>query len=886
MLRSNLFKRFSKKKFEDAGTVTKPEETGLSIPTVEDIKKNFGINNPFVLDSYTTPEQPKGTVSTTESSFAPGTFSDLVKSPMFTTGFSPLNPYDINPKTPEPEQGPMTKEQSDYFVLDQSMPETKTPETKEDNRPAMVSLGLLGFNALLGKNEDLKNQQSFNESIQQRNSKPINDYNFKYGPNSSGGTEFQPTIKAEMGAKINKRYASEGMNDVEIEGGEFIQLPNLETEMAEGPSHENGGIPTNLPNQTRVYSNNLKPEGSKKTFAQIAKNYDTTSYKKILDNNFAKQVDKDTAQIMMQRNQKILDQLFSDQQAMNGNSNGELEAKNGAGINNPGFKSLPGYVQAKIMSNMADGGVDDPLDELPRVKAIDPLNLAAMSTLNAIDPAQESFRPFAMPGGQVPPANKMEYFERAYSDILSQKLKPRATMDDPSGDLPSVKAIDPTNVEAMKTLAQLESQSNVGAQGNPTSSASPAMTAAAKTSNIAARSKNAMFDPTKPAMPAHTGPEKQFLTGIDPSIDPSLQMVPGVQPSLGTGVYGEASNIETFTKNYGWYLDDLKASGETFDPKNEGSVRRAQVAFTEEAYNRFRREGLSEEEARSKADEVGFTAVKGLQNSVDDMLGLYTATRVLPESKKTPTPVTPGDKPFMDLIDGETPQPEKGKSTTSRTGETPKGTPGRTFTPAGSPAKGKYIPGQFPLYQAIPEAMGLAQAQQIYPYAIPEIDSPYVRPQTLNIQSQLQDIDSMATATQRAGGDPLTTYIAGLDAKQKAFQAKQNFDAQGRSQADMANAQTRMQADQINAQYFDRVYNNLVGQARDAQSAEKQAAIASLTNKKAKFTQDETKKSAYINALMENYDVDSKGNFTLKPGKNPVINSNPAKTAKKGMYKK
>ena len=480
----------------------------------------------------------------------------------------------------------------------------------------------------------------------------------------------------------------------------------------------------------------------------------------------------------------------------------------------------------------------------------------------------------------------IDYFQKAYSDILSQKLNPRGTMVDPSGDLPSVKAIDPLNLAAQTTLNQLNSQYNINQEGTlTTNSTSPAMTAAAKTSNIAARSKNAMFDPTKPGMPAHTGPEKQFLTGIDPSIDPSLQMVPGVQPSLGTGVYGQASNIETFTKNYGWYLDDLKASGETFDPKNEGSVRRAQVAFTEEAYNRFRREGLSEQEARTKADEVGFTAVKGLQNSVDDMLGLYTATRVLPESKKTPAP-TPENKPYMDLFDGETPQPETGKSNISRTGETPKGTPGRTFTGPGTPAKGKYIPEEFPLYQALPEAMGLAQSQQIYPYAIPEIDAPYVRPQTLNIQSQLQDIDSMATAAQRAGGDPLTTYIAGLDAKQKAFQAKQNYDAEGRSRADMANAQMSMSADQINAQYFDRVYNNLVGQARDAQSAEKQAAIANLTNKKAKFTQDETKKSAYINALMENYDVDSKGNFTLKPGKNPFINSNPAKNAKKGMYKK
>jgi hypothetical protein len=882
MLKNRLFKRYGTKKFQDAGTVTKPEETGLSIPTIEDIKKNFAINNPFVLDSYTTEEQPKGTVSTGTNSFAPGTFSDLVKSPLFTTGFSPLNPYDVNPKTPEAEQGPMTKEQSDYFVLDQTTPQTTTP--KENNTPAMVSLGLLGFDALLGKSEDLKNQQKLNESIQQRKSKPEYSYNFMYGPTTSGGTEFQPTIKAEMGAKINKRYASEGINDVEIEGGEFIQLPNLDTEMAEGPSHSNGGIPTNLPNQTRVYSNNLKPEGSKKTFAQIAKNYDTTSYKKTLDNTFAKQVDKDTAQIMMQRNQKILDQLFSDQQAMNGNSNGELEAKNGAGINNSGFKSLPGYVQAKIMSNMADGGVDDPLDELPRVKAIDPLNLAAMSNINAIDPIQESFRPLAMPGGQVPPATKMEYFQRAYSDILSQKLKPRATMDDPTGDLPSVKAIDPLNLAAMTTLNQLESQSNIGTSGNPTTSnttpnASPAMTAAAKTSNIAARSKNALFDPTKPGMPAHTNPESQFLTSIDPSLNPSLETVPGVQTSLGTGVYGEPSNIDIFNKNYSWYLDDLKASGETFDPSKEGDVRRAQVAYTEEAYNRFKKQGIGEEEARKKADEIGFVATKSLQNSVDDMLGRYTATRILPENTP-PTPVTPGEKPAMDLIDGQTPQPEKAKSTTTQT------TTGRTFTGPGAPAKGKYIPGQFPLYQAIPEAMGLAQSQQIYPYAIPEIDAPYVRPQTLNIQSQLQDIDSMATAAQRAGGDPLTTYIAGLDAKQKAFQAKQNYDAEGRSRADMANAQMSMSADQINAQYFDRVYNNLVGQARDAQSAEKQAAVASLTNKKAKFTQDETKKSAYINALMENYDVDSKGNFTLKPGKNPVINSNPAKTAKKGMYKK
>ena len=748
MLRSNLFKRFSKKKFEDAGTVTKPEETGLSIPTVEDIKKNFGINNPFVLDGYTTPEQPKGTVSTTESSFAPGTFSDLVKSPMFTTGFSPLNPYDINPKTPEPEQGPMTKEQSDYFVLDQSMPETKTPETKEDNRPAMVSLGLLGFNALLGKNEDLKNQQQFIESIQQRNSKPINDYNFKYGPNSSGGTEYQPTIKAEMGAKINKRYASEGMNDVEIEGGEYIQLPNLETEMASGPSHSNGGIPTNLPDQTRVYSNNIKPEGSKKTFAQIAKNYDITPYKKTLENPFAKQVDKDTASLMMQRNQKILDELFRDQQILNGDSNGEIEAKNGAGIDNPGFRALPKNVQEKILAEMKYGGV-----------------------------TKKETTPLVMLDG---------------SDV-------------------------------------------------------------------------------KEPIPTYQPGTRAKVAKMDPKTSLLVAEVPGLQSTLPSGVYGQESNLDLFKKNYDWFIKDLEAQGETFDPKNKDQMRRAQVAYTEEVRNRALKAGYTPEEADKFASEMGFVPEEGSQRSIDSKLGLYTASRQLPNFE----PKTPGTTPT----------------------EAAQNTSGTKVSDAQAAKTGKYTPGNFPLYQAIPEAMGLAQAQEIYAYGIPEIDAPYVRPQTLNIQSQLQDIDNMGTAAIRGGADPNMAYIAGLDAKQKAFQNKQNYDAEGRSRADMANAQMSMSADQFNAQAFDRVYNNLVGQARDAQSAEKQAAVASLTNKKAKFVQDENLKAMGVPLVAPGFNITSEGKITLPEDaramfefynymKEKESKAAPKTTAKKGMYKK
>jgi len=715
---------------------------------------------------------PEGTITSEGTTYEPGTFNDASKT---------LNFLYSNTGTKANEGQPK-------------------PEENQDNQTRdAISLGLLGLDAGLAYNQDLKNKRTLNESIQQRNSKPLYDYNYM---NPSGGTEFQPTIKVEMGAQIKKRYASNGANDVEIEGGEFIQLPNFETEMATGPSHSNGGIPTNLPDQTKVYSNNLKPEGSKKTFAQIAKKYDTTSYKKTIDNPFAKQVDKDTAGIMMQRNQKILDSLFNDQQALNGNSNGEMQAKNGASINNAGFRALPQNVQDKILAEMQHGG----------------------------------------------------YAKR------EQGMLPKALGG-----------------------VQIEDITNPYEKGNfPPKSTYP-------------------YDGTKAAMPAYTADETTFLTGMDSRLSPSQEMVPGIQSGSASGVYGDQSNMDVFNKNYDWYLKDLAAKGETYDPKRKGDSYKAQVAFNEEAYNRFRKQGLGEEEARKRVNEIGFDVKTGLQNSLDDKLGKYTATRILPDGTPV-TPVTPTGT--SGIPPGTT--PEKGKSTTPNTEPTKEPTKdpvtGRTFTGAGEPNKGEYIRGQFPLYQAIPEAMGLAQSEEIFPYAIPEVDWSYLTPQKMNIQSQLQDIDSMATATQRAGGDPLTTYIAGLDAKQRAFERKQNADLGEQSKVDRLNASSKYSADLTNANASNQVYNTQIANARDAQSYEKNKQINSLVNKKAQFTQEENKKSAYINNLIENYDVDSKGNFTLKPGKTPFINNTPSKNVdasttaipatkaktkgKNGMYKK
>ena len=302
MLRNRLFKRFGNGGVDDLN----PRPTNLSNPQLSDSTDNSGelLNIPGFI---TSPEEKWNFQNKVNPEIK---IPNLNSSSFVTLGKDQIPTEDqrfskSNELTQNVNSGSLDKNFFDQF---------------KGQEGDLVSLGLLGVDSALTYNQDLRNQRKFNESIQQRKSKPLYDYNYMYGRTSSGGTEYQPTIKAEMGAQINKRYSSGGENNVEIEGGEFIQLPNFETEMASGPSHSNGGIPTNLPDQTRVYSNSLKPEGSKKTFAQMAKNYDITPYKKTLENPFAKQVDKDTASIMMQRNQKILDDLFRDQQILNGDS--------------------------------------------------------------------------------------------------------------------------------------------------------------------------------------------------------------------------------------------------------------------------------------------------------------------------------------------------------------------------------------------------------------------------------------------------------------------------------------------------------------------------------------------------------------------------------------
>lgn len=60
-----------------------------------------------------------------------------------------------------------------------------------------------------------------------------------------------------------------GVPNVEVEGEESIQMPNGESFMPQGPSHAQGGIPMELPNNTRVFSKKLNVPGTKNKFAEV-----------------------------------------------------------------------------------------------------------------------------------------------------------------------------------------------------------------------------------------------------------------------------------------------------------------------------------------------------------------------------------------------------------------------------------------------------------------------------------------------------------------------------------------------------------------------------------------------------------------------------------------
>ena len=84
------------------------------------------------------------------------------------------------------------------------------------------------------------------------------------------GVEVLGTLAADLGQSMNKESMALGGEvmkvPVEVEGGEVIETPDGQVSEAKGPDHEDGGIPIELQEFTKVFSKRLESEG--KTMAE------------------------------------------------------------------------------------------------------------------------------------------------------------------------------------------------------------------------------------------------------------------------------------------------------------------------------------------------------------------------------------------------------------------------------------------------------------------------------------------------------------------------------------------------------------------------------------------------------------------------------------------
>ncbi len=120
-----------------------------------------------------------------------------------------------------------------------------------------------------------------------------------------------------MNKQNSQQFAMGGMNglpNAELEKQEVFKTPNGQIAGVNGSSHENGGVPINIPAQTKILSDKLKMDG--KTFADLGSKYKTVKEDKIISDDKATSSAKATAKLTSEIKQRKLDELFNAQESM------------------------------------------------------------------------------------------------------------------------------------------------------------------------------------------------------------------------------------------------------------------------------------------------------------------------------------------------------------------------------------------------------------------------------------------------------------------------------------------------------------------------------------------------------------------------------------------
>ena len=858
---------------------------------------------------------------------------------------------------------PMTLDEPQYQVTTgtDAAPKSSAPDINQKlknpfsglKRNEAITLGLAATDAFLRRNQAI--QDNYNYQKRLRNvftQKPIYDYNYLYGPDASGGTQYQSLIMAKKGANI-RRGTSPETTDVEVEGGEFIQLPDMETQHVQGPSHAKGGVHTNLPEGTRVFSDFLKPMGSKKTYAQLAKKYDTDKFKKILDNPYANSVDRNTARRMFDRNESILNELFQDQQIQNGNSDGTDQAAESMGMNPEMVAQMN---QEEIMGKF---GLD--LREGEKLSFTNPFEYGGQyyggyaefqdggqfpmmgdnrSTFygNVISPNYNNngfyyvggdssfqeggmyqedegmYNPYANTEQELSLANTVyahndnTYFQEGgvyVNPATKRKYKvPKDATVKKEGDK-SIKAGDYVVFEdgTVKKVSKVEAK--IVANTTKSSSAADSKEGIAYVNAWAQQSpeNNVLLQLAEGAI------EKGIKDGtVTKNKDGSINILGGFKPNFrerlaisqvlnvsgkhfGTPKY--KINSQAGTSDFSRKVKTKDKSGKESEGLSAGSFVGGFTPMDYEqraTYSRAIAEGMSQDEAialaestdsKQKAEnrkkfltEIGLSGLAA--NTPDSYLitdDFYKNNNRYEEITKSMEKTFPSGtfRPSMgdDALGGFEHYDAAAYVGNPRylaveeeEGTSPEGTPpGNKYNPMPPYDQVPSTPGKFPLYQGAPEVLGFLAGMTPYTYYTPDYTHTEIVPPTLNIDDELQSINStLQSAVRQTTGNPSldnsrnsALFNTALQAKQQAFAKKQNYDANARFQADQYNAQARDLENFRDVSSAAQVYNEYRAAAMDAAETERLNAVFNLVDKNAKFNRDEALKMMYFTTMFPNY---------------------------------
>ena len=137
-------------------------------------------------------------------------------------------------------------------------------------------------------------------------------FNQQYGNNQ--GYKMGGQMQYSMGGEIQYANGGTGEINAEVEDNENAIGPNGEFTQFSGPTHAEGGIETDMAPGTMIFSDKLKMPGSKKSFADLNKLYDTNKEDDVLSNEKSNNTLRLTAMLMRDAKLKQSLALFQEQE--------------------------------------------------------------------------------------------------------------------------------------------------------------------------------------------------------------------------------------------------------------------------------------------------------------------------------------------------------------------------------------------------------------------------------------------------------------------------------------------------------------------------------------------------------------------------------------------